>query len=62
MHLEESLHIYSTFTYSYHNKDDSDKLLQTYIEYTFDLNKSKPKFKEGYHSKISNYKFIFATG
>ena len=34
----------------------------SYVEYQNDLNKKDPKFKVGYHIKISKYKNIFTKG
>ena len=34
----------------------------SYAEYSEDSNVTKPKFKVGYHVRISKYKNIFATG
>ena len=34
----------------------------SYAEYNENFNKKEPKFKVGYHVKISKYKNIFAKG
>ena len=39
-----------------------DVTSDSYAEYNENFNKKEPKFKVGYHVKISKYKNIFAKG
>ena len=39
-----------------------DVTFDSYAEYNEDFNKKGPKFKVGYHVRISTYKNIFAKG